>query len=96
MIIRNVRHKGLRALIEQDSTAGLPAAVVSKVRDILAFLQAMAAEDELQAATAWKAHLLKGERAGVWALHVTRNWRITFRVDRQEIEIVDLNYEDYH
>jgi proteic killer suppression protein len=29
-------------------------------------------------------------------LSVTRNWRLTFRIDRDEIEIVDLDYEDYH
>jgi hypothetical protein len=23
-------------------------------------------------------------------------WRITFRVDQDDIEIVDLDYEDYH
>jgi hypothetical protein len=23
-------------------------------------------------------------------------WRITFRIDKQEIEIIDLNFEDYH
>ena len=27
---------------------------------------------------------------------MTKNWRITFRIDRDEIEIVDLDYEDYH
>lgn len=96
MIIRSVRHKGLRNLLEKDSAAGLPAAVVPKIRDILAFLQAMAAEDELRAVQAWKAHQLTGDRAGAWALHVTRNWRITFRVDQEEIAIIDLNYEDYH
>ena len=39
---------------------------------------------------------MTSDRAGTWALHVTRNWRITFRIDRQEIEIIDLDYEDYH
>jgi plasmid maintenance system killer protein len=24
------------------------------------------------------------------------NWRITFRIDEAEGEILDLNYEDYH
>jgi hypothetical protein len=24
------------------------------------------------------------------------NWRLTFRIDRKEIEIIDLDYEDYH
>ena len=27
---------------------------------------------------------------------VTRNWRLTFRIDRTEGEILDLDYEDYH
>jgi proteic killer suppression protein len=37
---------------------------------------------------------LIGDRKGTWSLHVTRNWRMTFRVKDQEI--VDLNLEDYH
>ncbi|WP_244564579.1 hypothetical protein [Rhizobium sullae] len=24
------------------------------------------------------------------------NWRITFRINQAEIEIIDLDYEDYH
>ena len=27
---------------------------------------------------------------------ITRNWRITFRIDQTEGEILDLDYEDYH
>jgi toxin HigB-1 len=34
------------------------------------------------------------ERA--WSLFVTRNWRITFRINQDEIEISDLDFEDYH
>ena len=44
----------------------------------------------------WKAHQLVGDRKGVWSLSVTKNWRITFRIDQATIEIVDLDYEDYH
>jgi len=29
-------------------------------------------------------------------LSVTRNWRLTFLIDQREIEIIDLDYEDYH
>lgn len=32
-------------------------------------------------------------REGVWSLTVTRNWRITLRIDTEEAQIVDLNYE---
>ena len=44
----------------------------------------------------WKAHTLTGNRKGTWSLFGTKNWRMTFRIDRDEIEIIDLDYEDYH
>ena len=44
----------------------------------------------------WTAHQLTGNRKGSWSLTVTRNWRITFRIDQTEGEILDLDYEDYH
>jgi len=96
MKIRNVIHKGLRHFIEDDDESGLQPAVVAKIRRIVAFLQDMEREDELRAVPSWKAHLLAGDRKGRWSLSVTRNWRMTFRVDHGEIEIVDLDYEDYH
>ena len=44
----------------------------------------------------WKAHVLTGDRKATWSLHVTRNWRLTFRIDAEQGEIFDLNLEDYH
>jgi toxin HigB-1 len=96
MRIRNVIHKGLRNLIERDDRSGVPAVVADKILRIVLFLQDMQHEDELRTIPSWKAHLLKGNRKGVWSLSVTKNWRITFRIDRQDIEIIDLNFEDYH
>lgn len=96
MKIRNVVHKGLRRLIEDDDASGVQPAVADKLRRIVSFLQDMAREDELRMVPSWKAHLLTGERKGTWSLFVTKNWRITFRIDRDEIEIIDLDYEDYH
>jgi proteic killer suppression protein len=96
MKIRDVIHKGLRRFIEDDDASGLQPAVVVKVQRIVSFLQDMEQEDELRTVQSWKAHMLTGDRKGTWCLSVTRNWRMTFRVDRQEIEIIDLDYEDYH
>ncbi len=39
-------------------------------------------------------HQLGGDRKGVWSLHVTRNWRLTFQI--KDGEILDVDYEDYH
>ena len=96
MRIRNVIHKGLRRFILDDDSTGLPAAVVSKVGKIISFLQDMAQENELRTVPSWKAHQMTGDRKGTWSLFVTRNWRITFNIDQAEIEIIDLDYEDYH
>ncbi len=96
MKIKNVIHKGLRRFIEDDDASGLQPAVVVKVQRIVSFLQDMEQEEELRTVQSWKAHMLTGDRKGTWSLSVTRNWRMTFRIDRQEIEIIDLDYEDYH
>ncbi len=96
MKIANVIHKGLRRFIEYDDASGLQSTIVEKVRRIVSYLQDMEHEEELRTVPAWKAHQLTGDRKGTWSLFVTKNWRITFRIDRDEIEIVDLNYEDYH
>ena len=96
MRIRNVMHKGLRNLIEHDDRSGVPSDAADKLLRMVLFLQDMQHEDELRTMPIWKAHMLAGNRKGEWSLFVSRNWRLTFKVDKQEIEIVDLNFEDYH
>lgn len=96
MKIRNVSHKGLRRFMKSDDPSGLPSATVPKLRRILSFLQDMEREEELRSMPSWNAHLLTGDRKGTWSLSVTRNWRLTFRIDHDEVEIIDLDYEDYH
>lgn len=96
MEVRNIVHKGLRRLVERNDPAGLPAAVVEKVRNIVTFLQEMEDMKELRDVPGWKPHQLTGGRRGTWSLAVTRNWRITFGIDPGRKEIVDLDYEDYH
>ena len=96
MRIRNIIHKGLRRFVESDDESGIQPDVVEKLRSIITFLQDMKDEGELRIVASWKAHQLTGDRKGVWSLFVTKNWRLTFKIDRTDIEIIDLNYEDYH
>ena len=91
-----MRHKGLRRFVEDDNTAALQPAVVPELRRILSFLQDMEREEELLAVPAWKARGLEAKRTDAWRLPVTKNGRITFRIDRSGDEIVDLDYEDCH
>jgi proteic killer suppression protein len=94
--IRNFSHKGLKKLYVEDSTKGVPPDTVDKLRKMLAFLDNMEDPDELYALAAWKAHTLAGDRKGTWSLSVTRNRRLTFRIDAAERELCDVNLEDYH
>jgi len=94
--IRNFIHKGLKRFYAEDSTKGVPPDTVDKLRKMFAFLDNLNDPEELRALTAWNVHTLTGDRKGVWSLRVTRNRRLTFRVDPEEREIRDLNLEDYH
>ncbi len=96
MVIRNVAHRGLRRFIQRDDPSGLRPSAIEKVRNIVTFLQEVEDIQELQSIPSWRAHQLSGDRKGTWSLNVTRNWRITFRINRIEGEILSLDFEDYH
>jgi proteic killer suppression protein len=66
------------------------------LRKMLGFLDAMQDPEELRAVTVWKVHTMTGDRKGTWSLSVTRNRRLTFRINAAEPEIYDVNLEDYH
>jgi proteic killer suppression protein len=94
--IRSFAHKGLKRLYAEDSSKGVPPDTADKLRKMLAFLDDMQDSNELRALSSWKVHTLTGNRSGTWSLSVTRNRRLTFRIDIEELEICDLNLEDYH
>ena len=94
MEIRSFVHKGLKRVYVDDNPKGLPPDSVDKLRAMLSFLQDMQDPERLRSFPLWRAHQLTGQRKGVWSLHVTRNWRLTFRI--QDDEILDIDYEDYH
>ena len=96
MIVRSIRHRGLRQLFENDSSRLLKQDLVERVRGILAAL-AMAENMEgfiREAAPGWRVHRLSGERRNEWSVSVSGNWRITFEERNGGIERVNL--EDYH
>jgi proteic killer suppression protein len=67
-----------------------------KLRKMLAFLDDIQEPEELHSLPAWRAHTLAGDRKGTWSLSVTRNRRLTFRIDAAAREICDVDLEDYH
>ena len=61
---------------------------------MFAVLDQIKSIEELKSWPLWKVHALTGGRKGIWGLHVTRNWRLTFRAEADEL--LDVNFEDYH
>lgn len=99
MQIISVRDKRVKALVEDTaltSVKGLDALEVRKISEMIIALRIMADPVELFAFPEWKAHILRGDRAGTWSLTVTRNWRLTFMADVETQEVTLLDYEDYH
>lgn len=62
---------------------------------MIAYLTAIEGVEEMRSPPNWGAHELKGDRVGFWSLTVTKNWRMTFRVNEGGA-IADLDLEDYH
>jgi proteic killer suppression protein len=96
MQITSVRHKGLRRFLTSDDSSGLPSEYVVKIRRMIAFLEDANTGEDVRVAPVWRAHQLTGDRKGTWALHVSPNWRLTFRVTGHPPEVTDLDLEDYH
>jgi len=96
MRVRSFTHKGLKNLYEEDASKGLSPDTVDKLRKMVAFLDNMQDPEELGSLPTWRAHVLTGNRKGTWSLSVTRNRRLTFRIESADREICDVDLEDYH
>jgi toxin HigB-1 len=80
-------------LYEKDDCSGLFADHISKVRDILARLDAASNPADMDL-PGFRLHALKGDRRGFWAVTVRANWRVVFRFS--DGHVWDLDYVDYH
>jgi proteic killer suppression protein len=95
MQIESIRHKALRRFAESGSTQGLPSGSVDRLRRMLVYIDAIGSAEELRMPPNYGAHQLTGDRKGEWALTVTKNWRMTFRINAGGA-IEDMDLEDYH
>ena len=91
-MIKSFRHKGLECFYETGSKAGIQPAHAPRLRRQLAVLDNLTTLADLPAA--WKPHPLSGNLAGLHAVSVSGNWRITFEFDGSDVHLVD--YRDYH
>ncbi|WP_324072482.1 MAG: type II toxin-antitoxin system RelE/ParE family toxin [Erythrobacter sp.] len=92
MEIESISHKGLRRFFETGNAKGL-VGDVNRLRKMLAFMDAATSFDELTVPPNYGSHELVGDKAGRWAMTVTRNWRLTF-TKLNEYSIAELDLED--
>lgn len=94
MKIESIVHKGLRRFFETGNSKGL-VGDTGRLRKMLVFVDAAENVEELAMPPNYGLHKLSGDRKGIWSMTVTKNWRLTFRVNN-EGAIVDMELEDCH
>lgn len=92
-MILSFRHKGLEAFFLSGSVAGIQPIHAKRLREQLTALNAATSPADL-ARPAWRLHALTGNRQGFLSLTVQANWRLVFRFDGANVEL--LEYLDYH
>ena len=92
-MIRTFRHKGLARFFRTGSTAGIQANHAKTPRLIPGRLNAASCIEDMDL-PGLRLHPLTGRRADTWAVTVSGNWRVTFRFEDGDADVV--NYEDYH
>jgi toxin HigB-1 len=92
-MIRSFRHKGLERFFLQGSRKVIQPKHAARLRIQLAVLNnAKSAADV--ALASWRLHPLTGKLVGHFSIAVDENWRLTFKFNSGDVELLD--YQDYH
>jgi len=92
-MIKSFRHKGLKDFFETGSKRGISPELAARIGRRLDVLHAAQQPADIDA-HGFDLHKLKGDRRNEWAISVSGNWRITFRLENGEV--FDIGFEDYH
>jgi toxin HigB-1 len=92
-MISSFAHKGLEKFFRSGSKRGINPEHAEKLRRQLFRLDTASGPQDMNI-PGWKLHRLSGELKDHWSIWVSGNWRLTFRFQGNDAEIVD--YQDYH
>ena len=92
-MIKSFKHKGLKQFFESGKKSGIQAKHTKKLRMQLAAIDTAQVLEDIDL-PGFSLHPFKGNRAGIWSISVSGNWRVTFEFCDGNAYI--LNYEDYH
>ena len=92
-MIKSFKHTRLEAFFRRGTKAGIQAHHAAKLRILLTALDYAKRPNDMNA-PGWRFHALIGDRKEFFSVTVNGNWRIIFRFDGKDAELVD--YLDYH
>ena len=92
-MISSFAHKGLEKFFRSGSKLGINPEHAEKLRRQLFRLDTASGPKDMNI-PGWKLHRLSGELKDHWSIWVSGNWRLTFRFQGNNVEVVD--YQDYH
>jgi len=92
-MIKSFAHKGLERFFLTGSKAGIQPAHAAKLARQLAILNVATDVKEIDL-PGWRLHRLTGCDSNHWSIWVNGNWRLTFKFDGENAEVLD--YQDYH
>ena len=92
-MILGFKHKGLEKFFHKGIKSGIQAKQAERLRLILGRLNVSMNPRDM-ALPGLNLHALTGDRKGAWAVKVSGNWRVTFRLEDENA--TDVDYEDYH
>jgi proteic killer suppression protein len=92
-MIKSFKHKGLQKFFDIGSVMGIQPHHKQKLRIRLTALSTATIIEDMDL-PGFRLHPLKGDKKGLWAIDVSKNWRIVFKFQDGNVYVVD--YEDYH
>lgn len=92
-LIKSFNHKGLQKFFETGNVSGVRPEHTQKLRIRLAALDTATCIEDMDL-PGFRLHPLKGDKQGLWAVDISKNWRIVFEFKDGNAYIV--TYEDYH
>ena len=93
IMIKSFKHKGLKIFFEKGDIKGINPNHANKLNRILTRLDIAEIIQDMDL-PGYKLHTLKGNMKDLWAIYVSKNYRITFRFENGNAYILD--YQDYH
>lgn len=92
-MIKSFRHKGLEDFFVHGKKSGIQPHHAAKLNAQLGVLGIAEGPEEMDL-PGWRLHRLSGDLKGFWSVTVNANWRLVFRFNGHDAELVD--YLDYH